>query len=87
MELVIDGISVSVNRKKIKNMYLRVKPPKGEVTVSAPMRMPGRTSSAFVREKRGWIEKRQEACRENRICQEKLQEEMKEKNPAAGAGP
>lgn len=79
MELVIDGISVSVNRKKIKNMYLRVKPPKGEVTVSAPMRMPRQDIERFVREKRGWIEKRQEACRENRICQEKLQEEMKEK--------
>ena len=79
MELVIDGISVSVNRKKIKNMYLRVKPPKGEVTVSAPMRMPWQDIERFVREKRGWIEKRQEACRENRICQEKLQEEMKEK--------
>ena len=79
MELVIDGISVSVNRKKIKNMYLRVKPPKGEVTVSAPMRMPRQDIERFVREKRGWIEKRQEACRENRIRQEKLQEEMKEK--------
>ena len=79
MELVIDGISVSVNRKKIKNMYLRVKPPKGEVTVSAPMRMPRQDIERFVREKRGWIEKRQEACRENRIRQEKMQEEMKEK--------
>ena len=79
MELVIDGISVSVNRKKIKNMYLRVKPPKGEVTVSAPMRMPRQDIERFVREKRGWIEKRQETCRENRIRQEKLLEEMKEK--------
>ena len=79
MELVIDGISVSVNRKKIKNMYLRVKPPKGEVTVSAPMRMPRQNIERFVREKRDWIEKRQEACRENRIRQEKLQEEMKGK--------
>ena len=79
MELVIDGISVSVNRKKIKNMYLCVKPPKGEVTVSAPMRMPWQDIERFVREKRGWIEKRQETCRENRIRQEKLLEKMKEK--------
>ena len=79
MELVIDGIPVEVNRKKIKNMYLYVKPPAGAVTVSAPMRMPRQDIERFVREKRGWIEKRQEACRENRICQEKLQEEMKEK--------
>ena len=47
--------------------------------MSAPMRMPRQDIERFVREKRGWIEKRQEACRENRICQEKLQEEMKEK--------
>ena len=50
MELVIDGIPVEVNRKKIKNMYLYVKPPAGAVTVSAPMRMPRQNIERFVRE-------------------------------------
>ena len=63
MELVIDGIPVEVNRKKIKNMYLYVKPPEGAVTVSAPMRMPRQNIERFVREKRSWIEKRQERYR------------------------
>ena len=63
MELVIDGIPVEVNRKKIKNMYLYVKPPEGAVTVSAPMRMPRQNIERFVRETRSWIEKRQERYR------------------------
>ena len=63
MKLVIDGIPVEINRKKIKHMYLYVKPPEGAVSVSAPMRMPRQTIERFVREKRGWIEKRQESYR------------------------
>ena len=32
----INGINVIVQRKKIKNMYLRVVPPEGTVKISAP---------------------------------------------------
>lgn len=63
MQLVIDGIPVEVNRKKIKNMYLYVKPPKGAVSVSAPLRMPRQNIEGFVREKNSWIQKRQEFWR------------------------
>lgn len=63
MRLEIDGIPVEVNRKQIKHMYLYVKPPEGEVTVSAPLRMPGREIERFVREKKSWIEKRRESYR------------------------
>lgn len=63
MELVIDGIPVEVNRKKIKNMYLYVKSPEGRVSVSAPLRMPGSEIARFVRQKRSWIERRQQAYR------------------------
>ena len=63
MQLVIDGIPVEVNRKKIKNMYLYVKPPEGAVSVSAPLRMPRQNIERFVREKRGWIEIRRDSFR------------------------
>lgn len=63
MELVIDGIPVEVSRKKIKNMYLYVKPPEGRVSVSAPLRMSGSEIARFVRQKRSWIERRQQAYR------------------------
>lgn len=51
----VDGIEVRVTRKRIKNMYLRIKPPTGTVEVSAPMRMAERRIVDFVRERRGWI--------------------------------
>ena len=44
-----------MTRKRIKNMYLRIKPPTGTVEVSAPMRMAEHRIVDFVRERRGWI--------------------------------
>lgn len=80
MELVIDGIPVEVNRKKIKNMYLYVKPPAGEVSVSAPMRMPRERIERFVREKRDWIEKRRK-----RYAEQPFQPESGETKPYSEA--
>ncbi len=37
--LVVDGLVLHVTRKAIKNMYLRIKPPQGDIVVSAPLRM------------------------------------------------
>lgn len=52
----IDGMQVTVLRKKNRNMYLRVRPPYGAVEVTAPVRMPVRAIEDFVRERRPWIE-------------------------------
>lgn len=52
----IDGLEVQVVRKPIKNMYLRIKPPNGEVVISAPRRMADRTIVDFVRGRRSWID-------------------------------
>ena len=41
--VMIDGLDVRVTRKPIKNMYLRIKPPTGDVVVSAPKRTPDAT--------------------------------------------
>lgn len=53
--MIIDGIDVRIDRKKIKNMHLYVKPPDGIVSVSAPMRMSNIAIERFVRSKIDWV--------------------------------
>ena len=55
MQLLIDGLCVTVIRKSIRNMHLRVLPPTGEIQISAPMRTPASVIERFIREKRNWI--------------------------------
>lgn len=57
MQVTISGISVEVERKKIKNMHLYVLPPDGSVRVSAPLRLPDDQIALFVSSKLGWIKK------------------------------
>lgn len=52
----VDGLQVTVLRKKNRNMYLRVKPPYGAIEVSAPTRMAEGAVVDFVRERRDWID-------------------------------
>lgn len=53
--ITVDSLPVHVERKRIKNMYLRVRPPRGEVQVSAPLRAKDSQVVALVREKWDWI--------------------------------
>lgn len=55
MELNVDGIVVHVQKKAIKNLYLRVKAPDGTVCVTAPLSMKSERIEAFVRQKADWI--------------------------------
>ena len=57
MTLNISGILIEVDKKSIKNMHLYVKPPKGNVSVSAPLAMSNETIERFVRTKISWIKK------------------------------
>ena len=59
MQRTIDGLSVTIVRKSIKNMHLRVLSPNGEIQITAPNRLPVSQIDRFVREKRGWIEAQQ----------------------------
>ena len=59
MQIVVSGISVKIIKKNIKNMHLYVKPPNGNVEVSAPMTMTDESISFFVRTKLGWLRKQQ----------------------------
>ena len=51
----INGINVIVQRKKIKNMYLRVVPPEGTVKISAPYFVDDDKIIEFVESKIDWI--------------------------------
>lgn len=59
MQIEISGIQVNVIKKNIKNMHLYVKPPNGNLEVSAPITMTDDSIALFVRMKIGWIRKQQ----------------------------
>lgn len=60
MLIEISGLDVQVNKKNIKNMHLSVKPPLGNVVVSAPLLMTKKSIENFVRQNIGWIKKQRE---------------------------
>ena len=49
--------TIKVTRKRIKNMYLRVKDTDGTLSVSAPYGMSDTEISKFVESKSDWIER------------------------------
>ena len=64
-EMKINGISVTVVRRNIKSLNLYVKPPDGNVWVSAPLRTSNRTIRLFVQSHIDWIHTQQENIRAN----------------------
>ena len=69
--LEIEEFTIEVTRKKIKNLYLRIKPPEGKICVSAPMFMREEQIEAFVRQRVDWIRKSRAKC----------QKEQEERHP------
>jgi len=63
MTLIISGIIVEINKKDVKSMRLYVKPPNGDVTVSAPLSMSDEVIEKFVKSKTGWIKEQVEKIR------------------------
>lgn len=62
-ELVVSGIEIKISRKRIKNAYIYVKPPEGEVLVSAPSSMSFADIVGFIDSKKEWIIKNREKIR------------------------
>ena len=60
MQINISGIPVFINKKRIKNLHLYVKPPLGRVEVSAPLRMNAKAIENFIRLNLGWVKKQQQ---------------------------
>ena len=65
--LKIDNITITLERKNIKNMYLRILPPNGEVKVSAPLFISDDDIANFIKSKKDWILKKQKYIEENDI--------------------
>lgn len=56
-ELVVEGLKISVQKKKIKNMYIRVTGPCGQVKITAPLSVSEAVIRKFVSSRRQWIDK------------------------------
>lgn len=56
-KIIVSNIEIDINRKNIKNMYLRVSGHDGRVSISAPLRMKNEEIIKFVTNKIQWIEK------------------------------
>lgn len=62
-ELMLEGIAISVVKKSIKNMYIRVTPPEGEVKITAPIEVSDDCIRKFALSKITWIKKQREVCK------------------------
>jgi predicted metal-dependent hydrolase len=62
--ILVGGIPITVTRKRIKNLHMRVRPPDGQVTVSAPYRGRLPDIEAFVASRLEWIRRQQNRIRE-----------------------
>ncbi|MGH8162419.1 MAG: M48 family metallopeptidase [Gammaproteobacteria bacterium] len=62
--MVVADVPVSVVRKNIRNVHLRVYPPEGAVRISTPARMETEAIRLFALDKLGWIRRQQEKIRE-----------------------
>ena len=51
----VDSIDIELHRKAIKNLYIRIKPPLGQVTVSVPKRLSDKALMQFITERLPWI--------------------------------
>jgi predicted metal-dependent hydrolase len=58
-QLIISNIPIELEKKRIKNMYLRILPPDGRVHISAPVKMSEEEIKRFVTSKLDWIELQQ----------------------------
>lgn len=59
-EIDLEFVTVAVERKRIKHMYLRVYPPHGQVKVTAPLSVNEASIHRFLQSKLEWIRRQQE---------------------------
>ena len=56
-EIELSGITISVLKKEIKNMYIRVIPPDGKVEITAPYTVNDDAIRRFAISKISWVKK------------------------------
>ena len=59
-QICIDGVTITVTKKRMKNMYLRIKKEDGSVLISAPHPMSDARIRAVATERIEWIKKYQQ---------------------------
>ena len=62
-QFLLDDVVIDVVRKRVKYLHLSVHPPRGEVRISAPLRMSHRAIDEFVVSKLDWIHRQQQRLR------------------------
>lgn len=65
-KIIVNDIEITIYKKRIKNLYVRIKPPLGEVSISAPQRMNLKQIEQFARSKINWIIAHKERCEKQR---------------------
>jgi predicted metal-dependent hydrolase len=71
-QIQVGNVSATIVFKKVKNLRLTIRPPLGEVRISAPIRMTIAPIRAFVESKLDWIEQHQLEIR-SRKCAPPIQ--------------
>lgn len=56
----LSNLTINITRKKIKNIYIRITPPLGNIEISAPIRTSKKEIEEFIISKINWIKKNQE---------------------------
>ncbi|MDX1641755.1 MAG: SprT family zinc-dependent metalloprotease [Balneolaceae bacterium] len=59
-QIKVAGFTVEVVRKNIKNVYLRVCPPDGQVCISTPKEVPAESLQKFIISKQDWIRRKKQ---------------------------
>ncbi len=70
-QLFLSDIPVSVTRKPIKNLHLRLVPPAGQVAVSAPMHLTDAQIKTSLQPRLAWIKEKQAALAQRPVVQPK----------------
>ena len=71
MTTQIGNIKIEIQRRKIKNMNIYIKPPKGDVLVTVPMRISDEEVFRFLKKKERWILKNHEKMKNQKTFQQK----------------
>lgn len=82
-QIVIDGVTITVTKKRMKNMYLRIKKESGEVLISAPHQVSDERIYQFAKERIDWIRAYQQKyadAAKRRGARESLDKKEIEKN-------
>jgi hypothetical protein len=71
-QIQIEDVTITVTKKRMKNMYLRIKKEDGRVLISAPHSMSDARIRAFATERIDWIRKYQDMYKGKNLQKEQI---------------